>query len=574
MKICEKTAERGNNVRRFLLILLCCMMLTTAVFCADQASAIQSAATVDADGGCQVTMIATIHLDFGDPNLTFPLPRDAKNVRVNNSWASSSRTDTALEVDVSRFTGSSAGDFTLSFTYALSGVVKTEGEIGQVLTLPLLCGFEYPVEKLEFSVTLPGAFDTNPTFSSGYYQESIESVISYTKNPTQNTISGVVNQRMQDHETLTMRLLVPAELFNQAVTSVFKIGPYWIFAGILAALALLYWLLTLRAMPMQRIRCSAPPEGVSAGEMGSRLVHSGMDLTLTVLTWAQLGYLVLTVDDNGRVFLHKRMEMGNERSTFENHLFRNLFRKQAVVDGTGYHYARLCRKAASEVPNARGDYMASSGNPALLRLLCAAVGVVASAAMGGAMTDSFVARIFLVLIFGGLGLAASLAIQAGCKCFHLRNKMPLYIGLGCIALWVLVSILSGQWAIMLLGVLVQILGGLANAYGGRRSELGKQTASEILGFRHYLKTVTREELQRILKYNPDYYYEMAPYALAFGVDEAFAKRFERIHQPNCNYLFTRMENPRTAADWYLLLRSTVDALNARQKRLRFEKLIR
>ena len=67
---------------------------------------------------------------------------------------------------------------------------------------------------------------------------------------------------------------------------------------------------------------------------------------------------------------------------------------------------------------------------------------------------------------------------------------------------------------------------------------------------------------------------MAPYALAFGVDEAFAKRFERIHQPNCNYLFTRMENPRTAADWYLLLRSTVDALNARQKRLRFEKLIR
>ena len=49
------------------------MMLTTVVFCADQASAIQSAATVDADGGCQVTMIATIHLDYGNPNLTFPL---------------------------------------------------------------------------------------------------------------------------------------------------------------------------------------------------------------------------------------------------------------------------------------------------------------------------------------------------------------------------------------------------------------------------------------------------------------------------------------------------------------------
>ena len=67
---------------------------------------------------------------------------------------------------------------------------------------------------------------------------------------------------------------------------------------------------------------------------------------------------------------------------------------------------------------------------------------------------------------------------------------------------------------------------------------------------------------------------MVPYALALGVDEAFAKRFERLHQPNCNYLFTRAEIGRTAADWYPLLRETVDALNARQKRLRFEKLTR
>jgi hypothetical protein len=194
--------------------------------------------------------------------------------------------------------------------------------------------------------------------------------------------------------------------------------------------------------------------------------------------------------------------------------------------------------------------------------------------MGGAMTDSFAARVFLVLFFGTLGAVASLAIQTGCKCFHLRNKLPLYIALGCVALWVLISILSGQWAIMILGILVQILGGLSNAYGGRRSELGRQTASEILGFRHYLKTVTREELQRILRYNPDYYFEMAPYALALGVDEAFAKRFERLNQPNCNYLFTRGETGRTAAAWYPLFRDTADALNARQKRLRFEKLIR
>ena len=141
-------------------------------------------------------------------------------------------------------------------------------------------------------------------------------------------------------------------------------------------------------------------------------------------------------------------------------------------------------------------------------------------------------------------------------------------------MWVLLSIVAGQWQIMLLGVIVQILGGLTNAYGGRRSELGRQTASEILGFRNYLKTVSREELQRILRVNPDYYYEMVPYAMALGVDKAFAARFGKLHQPNCNYLFIGGGSNRTAEEWAPLLRDAVDALDARRKRLRLEQLTR
>ena len=561
-------------MRRFLIVLLCCAMLTTVVFCADQASSILNTANVESDGSCQVTTVVTIHLDNAEDDLTFPLPADAKNVRLNNSWARTSKRANALEVDISKYTKSSAGDFTLTFTYSLPAVVKTEGELGQVLTLPLLCGFVYPVERLDFSVSLPGSFQTTPTFSSGYYQESIESVISYSKNITQDAVSGSVNQRLQDHETLTMRLLVPEELFLQSVTSVFSVGSYWITAGVLTALALIYWILTLRAMPLRRIRCAAAPAGLTAGELGSRLVHKGADLTMMVLSWAQLGYLLITLDENGRVFLYKRMDMGNERSAFENHYFRNLFKKRPVVDGGGAYYEQLCRKAAKEVPNARADYQSSSGNPKLFLGLCAAVGGVCFGAAGGAMAQSFAVRILLTSLFAILGVAASIVIHRGCKCFHLRNKTMLYIAMGCVAVWILVSILAGQWQIMLLGVGVQLLGGVANAYGGRRSELGRQTASEILGFRQYLKTVAKEELQRILKVNPDYYHEMAPYAMALGVDQIFAQRFERLHQPNCTYLHTNKETNRTAADWNGLLREVMETLNERQKKLKLENLFR
>lgn len=559
-------------MRRFLMILVCVILLTTVALGAGQANSIQSAATVASDGSCQVTLIASVHLDSGDEDLKFPLPASAENIKLNNSRAKVSRNENAANVSLENITGGNAGDYTMTFTYTLPSVVAIEEEAGHVMTMPILWGFEYPVEQMEFTVTLPGPFETKPTFSSGYFNESIESSLSYTISGT--TISGVLSERLQDHETLSMRLLVPAELFNQSVTSVYKDTPYWIAAGILTVLAAIYWALTMRALPPRRLHCATPPEGVTAGEVGCRLVQQGADLTLMVLTWAQMGYLLLTMDESGRVFLHKRMEMGNERSAFEVHYFRNIFRKKRIVDGTSYRYAQLCRKAAAEKPKVRGDLESASGNPTLFRVLCAGVGLAAGGALGGAMVESFVWRIFLTIVLAIAGAVAAWLIQEWGKCLHMRDKQPMLIAAGCIVVWLVLSLIAGQFGMMLFAVSIQLLAGVASAYGGRRSELGKQTMSEILGLRRYLKTVSKDELQRILKSNPDYYYELAPYALALGVDKAFAKRFERLHQPNCTYLITGIETNRTAEEWYPLLREAVDSLNARQKKLKYEKFMR
>jgi len=558
-------------VRRFLMILVCIFLLTTVVLGAGQANSIQSAATVASDGSCQVTLIVAVHLDSGDEDLVFPLPASAENIKINNSRARVNRTEIAANVSLENITGGNAGDYTITITYTLPGVITIEEEAGHVLKIPLLWGFAYPVEQMEFTVTLPGNFETKPTFSSGYFNESIESSLSYTISGA--TISGVLSERLQDHETLSMRLLVPAELFDQSVTSVYQDTPYWIAAGVMAALALLYWILTMRALPPRRVHCSTPPEGLTAGELGCRLVQQGADLTLMVVTWAQMGYLLLTMDESGRVFLHKRMEMGNERSAFEVKYFRNLFRKKRIVDGTSYRYAQLCRKAAGEKPKVRGDLESASGNPVLLRVLCAGVGLAAGGALGGALVESFFWRVFLTIVMAAAGGVASWLIQAWGRCLHMRDKQPMLIAAGCIVLWLVLSLIAGQFGMMFFAVCIQLLCGVAAAYSGRRSALGKQTMSEILGLRRYLKTVNKDQLQRILKSNPDYYYELAPFALALGVDKVFAKRFEHMHQPNCTYLITGIETNRTAEEWYPLLREAVDSLNARAKRLKFEKFL-
>lgn len=89
--------------------------------------------------------------------------------------------------------------------------------------------------------------------------------------------------------------------------------------------------------------------------------------------------------------------------------------------------------------------------------------------------------------------------------------------------------------------------------------------SEILGLRRYLKTVPKEELQRILRSNPEYYYRMAPYALALGVDKAFARQMGNLRLSECTYLTTGMDGHLTAREWNGLLREVVKALDAQQQ---------
>ena len=124
----------------------------------------------------------------------------------------------------------------------------------------------------------------------------------------------------------------------------------------------------------------------------------------------------------------------------------------------------------------------------------------------------------------------------------------------------------------LLQIGLQTLAGLALAYGGRRTELGRQAMTQIVGLRKHMRTVSKTELQRLLKINPNYFYDLAPYALALGLDCTFSRRFGRLRMTECTYLIKGTSGQMTAAEWAAMLRDTVNRLNARSKRVLWEKL--
>ena len=555
-------------MRRIFIALLCILLLTTAVSAAGTVNDLQSSTLVSDSGSCEVTLTMLLTLDAVPAKLDFPLPLDARDITVNGRSAGTSLTTDARLVDLTN-TVTAAGSHTIVIHYDLPDAITADQNDQLILTIDLLSGLAYPVDKMRFTVTLPGAPEKKASFISTYLQESVESVIDYQVSGA--TISCTVATSLRDHESLTMRLAVTEEMFPQSVTKKWSMGEDDLLMYGVALIAFLYWMLTMRCLPPRRIRRATEPEGLTAGELGTRLCGQGIDLTMMVISWARLGYLQIHMTDSGRVMLHKRMDMGNERSDFENRFFRSLFGRRSITDGTGLHFARLCQKAAHSTPGLKGCFRRSSGNPKVFRVLAAGIGLVGGVCLAMAFVNDTAWRVILSILLSAFGAFAAWQIQSAAGCVLLRHKLPLLIAFGCSFLWALLCAWANEWPVAIFVLATQWLAGFAAAFGGRRTEAGRQTMAEILGLRRYLHTASREELLQNLSRNPEYFYSMAPYALALGIDKAFAHRFGGKQLPGCPWLTTGMDGHLTADEWNELLRSTVTALDERQLRLPFER---
>lgn len=556
-------------MRRILLFILCITLLALPVSALSAISSANSESAVDSDGTCQVTLTISLRLDGSASGLTFPLPENARNITVNGTSAKTTVSSGTRNVELENHI--SAGSGTLTLRYTLDECVTEDKKGNLTLTVPLLSGFSLPIEALDFSISLPDAPEKKPLFISTYFQEGADSILNYQV--VGNTVTGSAKQRLQDRESLTMTLETTKEMFPHALARRWSLDSIDLVMILLGVLAILYWLAAMRCRPVKRIRTAAIPSGMNAGEIGCRLTGQGLDLTLTVLSWAQMGYILIQMNDHGRVLLHKRMDMGNERTAVEVRLFRSLFKKRSVADATGYHYARLCRKAAGLNPARSHTFRRASGNPRVFRVLVALIGSVSGISLAVAYAQSTSWRTVVGILFSILGFVGAWLIQSGIKSLHHRNKLPLIISIGCSILLLLAGIPAGEWNVAVFVILAQYLAGLAAFFGGMRTDSGQQTASELLGLRRYLHTATKEELKRANAINPNYFYDLAPYALAMNADRAFARQMGNLRLPECTYLTTGMDGHMTAREFDQLLRDTVTAMDALQKRLPLDRLL-
>lgn len=547
------------------------MALSMTVYGAEYASQVNVFAVVSQDGSCQITVTAVLHIEKNDEDIRFPVPAEATGVSLNGTRVWTTKADHVQYIDISSALHNMVGDFTVTVSYGLPDVIHTSDAGTPELQLPLLSGFAHPIDKLDFSVTLPGEITAKPAFSSGYHQANIEKDLVSTVSGA--TISGRSSTELKDHETLTMTLAVEEEMFPNAPLVFYESNVDDTAMIICGVVALLYWLLFLRCKPPRRRLSTTAPEGVSAGQIGAVMTLGKADLSLMVFSWAQLGYISIQANRKDKILLQKRMDMGNERSAFEQRCFRNLFGKRNIVDTAGLHYATQCKQVSGMSPNLQPLVHPHSGNPKLFRAICALIALFGGVSFGIAMTQGAALQGFWVFVTATIGLGLGWLMQGTVRELMLHKGSPTAVGIVASVLWLLLGLIAGQFSIAVGVLLSQWAAGLMAFFGGRRTEAGRQDMAQIMGLRRYLKAVPKEELRRIMSVDPDYFFSLAPFALALGVDRSFARRFGNDRLPNCPYILLGNDTAHTAYEWSNLMRRVLSGMDRRTKMLPLERIL-
>ena len=549
-----------KRIRRLLLLAVCLLALCTVVCAADASiTEMKTDCTLTGSGSCSVTQTFTVQISGAQTQLLFPLVPGAKRASVAG-YNAQKQTDGDCPVLVLTDNAGFTGSRTFTVQYTVSNLAS-EADGVQTLRLPLLgAKWAYPIEKYQFTVTMPKPFDAYPAFSSGYYGDVISDYMDL--NVSESLISGVIATGLKDHESLEMTLSLEKNYFSGAYTS---LSFSWVGMAVivlLLALAFGYWFAALRSEPIRSGTRILPPDTAAPCDLPFLLCGAPIPFNMLVCHWASLGYLTIFCSKSGHVTLTRRVYMGNERRPAEVRLFEHLFSQGDVCEGASLLYKRTAEAADTMLRRywTRKLYRRSGGNPLICRALAIAAGALAAAeAMSPLLPAGFVRWVLLILIFVLGGVLSGVILYAPSA--YCLGRKPMVAAAAVSAIVLLVAANLGEGLLAVLFVIVCLLAvGMLTMHGGRRTNFGTEVITQAMGYRRFLLRVTQKHLLGRMQKDGQYFYKILPYAESIGLGAHVARALGDAELEQCDWYQESEPLPRTAAGFYSHLREALALL--------------
>lgn len=542
-------------IRRAIILAAMVMMLCVTA-CAFEIQSYSTTVTVGSDNSWFVS--ETILVDFAGSNgamtrvipLTTPDGKEAdvRRLDVTGSDYKIKRDDDKITITLGKEGNTlAAGAFGVSYEYDIGYDFDESEDRFSFQLIDANLGAD--VTQFSYTIVMPAQFDHRAfSVTSGYFGK----ISSPDYTVSGNNISGTM--KLMAYESIDVEIELPNGYFTEAVyqdtiaDGIETVAPFA--AAILLAVAMAM-LFTKCKNPAVSYGMSANiPQGLTPTDM-MYLINGSITVAQMVSLipyWASAGYLIIKQIPTEGIVLTRAAAMGSDRKEYERMLFDSMFPKGSNLrlKGPNIDLQSAMRAAKKGLENywKQADVFREPQRKYLLL----AVGLPVMACMltaigcGNGVYWGRMPAIVLIVVFALVGIAACGICMA---CGWLSKKQGIrrnWWGLVLGAAWALLLVINlmNAGASLFCGgtlLLSQLAGFIVGLYlwdMTPRTELGLELLETSLALRDYIKYASDSDVREITSSGREmYYYELLPYAGAFGLESIWADKFmnHRIMPP-------------------------------------------
>lgn len=438
-------------------------------------------------------------------------------------------------------------EYVISYDYALDGdnlpdkdefyfnLIGTEWE-------------DTEIDNVTFTIEMPEAFDEEKLgFSKGYAgSTSTEDILYYVDG---NTISGMLTSKLTPCEALTIRLELPEGYFTVRKKTINWLDYLGVIVPVLCLLiAGLLWYKVGRDDPVVDTVEFTAPENRNSAEAAFALNGSvdSEDVISLLVYLANKGYIEISQVQKKAVFgtkeefqLRKLKEYDGYNE--EERIFMNgLFKSGDIVDKSDlenkfYTTVNTIVSRMNSKENKEYIFEKNSINKSWLLMLMV-IGCYLLISLppllyesGGHLSPDIVfplvfPSVAVIVLFAGLFSKGNAYVKVFLGIWAaLFGGMPF-----CLLVLPALKQKNIFMRNFIVGMICIIGIFFFKAIMSKRTKYGNEILGRVRGFKNFIEVAEKDRLEALVEKNPNYFYDILPYAYAFGISKKWMEKFESI----------------------------------------------
>lgn len=500
-----------------------------------------------------VPLKGTAYMQSGDETLEINRAMKIKDIDVEG-YEYETYTENGncvIKIGSGNYTISGPQEYVITYTCVLYDDGMPEMDFFYYNVIPQ--GWETSIPTATVTINMPKEINPQHCYVYvGSYGYADENRAEWNVSGNTMTISA---SELWPYEGITALSLLPEGYFVNEANNDWAVPLAYVIIALAVILAAVLWYFFGRDPKVVQTVEFYPPEGITPADAG--IILDGMvdkqDLISMIIYFADRGYLRIEEKDETAdmpfalekkgFHLTKIADIAEEESTFAHTLFNGLFEKGDSVmlsELTGSYYAHYSAASSQLYAKYAKDkesriFTVSSTIARVVSYILGAVPFVAAIGLSGlgAYDDE---SIFFALPVGVVAIVALMGITVAYDKRHVlsqkKYKGMMILGIAGFAFTSVVAALLCNMYGNLFAAIPAATATIAIAIFSmlmyKRTKKSAELLGKLLGFKEFIRISETDRLKLLVEENPEYFYNVLPYAYIFGLSDSWAKKFESI----------------------------------------------